>query len=117
MITFPLTTRGAPVIVYRTLRSIVRVSQTGLPVAVSRAISLPSNVPTNTFPFQAATPRFTASQHAFTDHSGGTFGSYSQRSAPDAASRETTLLHAVVKYITPSKTNGVASCPRRVSRS
>src|ERR1700687_23313 len=101
MITFPFTTRGAPVIVYRTLRSIVRVSQTGLPVAASRAMSLPSSVPTNTFPLQAAAPRFTTSQHAFTAHSGGTFGSYSQRRIPDAASREITLLQAVVKYITP----------------
>src|ERR1700687_6450298 len=114
MITFPFTTRGAPVIVYLTLRSKVRVSQTGLPVAASRAMSLPSSAPTKTFPFHAATPRFTTSQHAFTAHSGGTFGSYSQRRAPDAASSETTLLHAVVKYITPSITSGVASWPRRV---
>src|ERR1700733_6817026 len=95
----------------------VRVSQTGLPFAASSAINLPPSVPTNIFPFHAATPRLTTSQQLFTAHSGGTLGSYRQRSFPVAASRAITLLHAVVKYMTPSTTSGVASSPRGVSKS
>ena len=103
--------------VYRNRRSMVSVSHAGFPVAAPRAIRRPSRVPTKTLPSQTATPRLTTSQQAFTAHSGGTLGSYFQSRAPVAALRATTLLHAVVKYITPSTTSGVASCPRRVSRS
>src|SRR5215510_3534966 len=97
--------------VYRKLRSIVSVSQRSLPFAASSATSLPSSAPTKTFPFQTATPRLTTSQHAFTAHSGGTFGSYDQRRAPVAASNAKTLLQALVTYITPSTT--IAWLPAR----
>src|SRR5262245_63844518 len=90
----------------------VSVPPTGLPVAASSATSLPSSVPTKTLPFHTATPRLTTSQQAFTAHSGGTFGSYDQSRAPVAASSAKTLLHALVTYITPSTTIGVASCPQ-----
>src|SRR5580704_10735893 len=95
----------------------VRVSHAGFPMEASRATRRPSSAPTNTFPRQTATPRLTTSQHAFTAHSGGTLGSYDQSFSPVAAFTAKTLLHAVEKYITPSTTIGVASCPRRVSKS
>src|SRR5262245_65420608 len=93
----------------------VSVPPTGLPVAASSATSLPSSVPTKTFPFHTATPRLTTSQQAFTAHSGGTFGSYDQSRAPVAASSAKTLLQALVTYITPLTNIGVASCHRSVS--
>src|SRR4029077_2300143 len=104
MITFPLIARGAPVIVYRLLGSVVCASQTLLPDAASRAISLPSSVPTNTLPFYAATPRFTTSQQALTAQPGFTFGSNEQSFSPYPTLCAKPLLKAVVKYMTPSMT-------------
>src|SRR4051812_30221197 len=115
--TRPLTTRGAWVIVVDNVLSTVSTLHTGLPVLASRAISRPSNAPRKIFPFHAATPRLTTSQHPFTPSSRGTSGSYDQSSLPVLASYALTMLHAVERYITPSMTSGVASWPRFVSRS
>src|SRR5262249_32244070 len=109
IITLPFATRGAPVIEYLKRESTVSVSQIGLPVAASSATNRPSSVPTNTLPFHTATPRLTPSQHALTPHSRGTFGSSDHSNSPVPALSAKTLLQALVKYITPSTTTGVAS--------
>src|SRR5688572_18324189 len=95
MRTSPFTTRGAPVIVYGFVLSIVFTSQSGFPVAASRATRRPSIVPTNTLPSHTATPRLTTSQHALTAQPPGTIGSYAQSCSPVAAVYALTLLHAV----------------------
>src|SRR5262245_2888277 len=109
MSTLPFTTRGAPVIVYGLVRSIVLTSQSSRPVAASSAISRPSRDPTKTFPSHKATPRLTTSQQALTAQSPGTSGSYDHRAVAVAASYALTLLQAVETYRTPSATSGVAS--------
>src|SRR5579883_2859046 len=83
----------------------------------SSAIRRRSRVPKMTLPFQAATPRLTTSQQAFTAHPPGTLGSNDHSNWPVTALSANTLLQAVVKYMMPSTTTGVASCSRCVSRS
>src|SRR5215472_13139406 len=68
-------TRGAIVLVYALSGSTVMTLQTGWPVLASSATSLPSNVPTKIFPFHAATPRLTTSQHPLTPSRRGTLAS------------------------------------------
>jgi hypothetical protein len=46
MMTLPFTTRGAPVIVYGCVASVVCCVHTGAPVAASSAIRRPSSAPT-----------------------------------------------------------------------
>src|SRR5215470_8092353 len=117
MMTRPLMTRGAWVMVLAFVLSTVFTLHTGLPVLAFRAISRPSKAPRKIFPFQAATPRLTTSQQPLTLSSRGTCGSYDHNNLPVLASYALTMLHAVEKYITPSITIGVASCPRFVSKS
>src|SRR5215470_14099615 len=117
MMTRPLMTRGAWVMVLAFVLSTVFTLHTGLPVLAFRAISRPSKAPRKIFPFHAATPRLTTSQQPLTLSSRGTLGSYDHSNLPVLASYAFTMLHAVEKYMTPSMTSGVASWPRFVSRS
>src|SRR5262245_45765590 len=117
IITRPLMTRGAIVMVYGLLGSTVMTLQTGWPVLALSATSLPSNVPTKIFPFHAATPRLTTSQHPLTPRWLDTLGSNDHSGLPVLASNALTMLHAVETYITPSMISGVASWPRSTSKS
>src|SRR5215813_15349807 len=117
MMTRPLMTRGACVIVVALVLSTVFTLHTGLPVLAFSAISRPSKAPRKIFPCHAATPRLTTSQQPLMLSSRGTWGSYDHNNLPVLASYAFTMLHAVEKYMTPSMTSGVASCPRFVSRS
>src|SRR5215471_2586011 len=82
MSTLPLTTRGAPVIVYGKFVSVVCVVQISFPVFASSAINRPSSAPRYNLPFHAATPRFTTSQHASAPLALFTCGSYSHSFLP-----------------------------------
>src|SRR5499433_477684 len=115
--TRPLTTRGACVMVLGFVLSTVFTLHPGLPVLAFRAISRPSKAPRKILPFHAATPRLTTSQQPLMLSSRGTSGSYDHNNLPVFASYAFTMLHAVEKYMTPSITSGVASCPRLVSKS
>src|SRR4030095_11546864 len=84
------------------------VFHTSLPVFMSRATTLASNCPKNTFPSPRATPRFTQPQHTVL-----IFWSmpdqYSQRIAPVLAFSAKTSSLPVMTYMAPSLTSGVAS--------
>jgi len=96
MITRPFTTRGAPVIVYGLLVSVVCTCQSTWPFFASSAIRRPSSAPTNTRPSETATPRFTTSQQASRPLAFGTCGSYIQSRRPLAASSACTTLQLEV---------------------
>src|SRR5688500_20355720 len=117
MITLPLTMRGTPVIVYGSVVSVVCTDQTSLPVLLSSAIKRPSSTPTKILPFQAATPRLTTAQHASAALDFAAPGSYSHSFAPERMANAVTMLHAAVRYITPSTTTALDSWPRSASSS
>src|SRR5262249_59998625 len=85
------------------------VFHTTLPVLASRATTLASSWPKNTFPSPNATPRFTQPQQTVL-----IFWSmpdqYSQRNSPVLAFTAKASSLPVITYMTPSLTSGVASC-------
>jgi hypothetical protein len=85
MITVPFAYSGAPVNpTVSFAESCSLVSQTGLPVFMSRAISRPSTVPTNTLPSPSAAPRLYGEWVCRATSASSSSGKYDQITSPVA---------------------------------